>query len=182
MDVKQAIFLSARYILLLLLGFPGLFLIYLLATPLTIYFSLFVLKLLLGSQVYLYGTSRIVLDGGFIDIIPACVAGAAYYFLLILNLSTPMKAKTRIKSLIFIIGLFYVLNVIRITLFSTLAFSGLSESFFDIAHKATWYFGSTFLVVLIWFANVRLFGIKNVPIYTDFKNIYAAAFGRKRNQ
>ena len=117
-------------------------------------------------------------EGGIIiDLIPACIAGAAYYLLLILNLTTPMKLNKRLRSMLFLFATFLILNIIRIVIFSVLLANG--YSYFDLAHKITWYFTSTALVVLIWFSNVKLFKIKQIPVYTDFKIIYKKIRGKR---
>ncbi len=114
--------------------------------------------------------TTIFFKGYYASIIPACIAGSAYYLLIILNLTTPMEKKTRIKSLLFIILLFFITNVLRIFIFANI-YANKGFDFFAIAHAATWYFGSTILVLLIWFSNVIIFKIHNIPIYTDIKNL-----------
>ncbi|MEK6819277.1 MAG: pacearchaeosortase [Nanoarchaeota archaeon] len=162
--------LSLRYISLLILGIFSTTFFYFIFTPLTVYPVFWILRLIEGSTKLLPG-NLIFVKGFYAEIISACVAGAAYYLLLILNLATPMKHKKRIFSLIFLLGSFLFLNISRILLFIYLLFSG--YQYFDLTHKLTWYFGSTILVVLLWFLNVFLFNIKNIPIYTDMKNLFS---------
>ncbi len=161
--------LFTRYLIIVLLGLGNLYLIYLIATPLTIYSSYFLFNLF-GFSPTLEG-SNILVYGAYIELVSACIAGAAYFLLIALNLSTPMRKETRIKSLLFLILSFFILNLLRIFLFGTLFIKGFS--YFDLAHEATWYFGSTILLLLIWFANVKIFRIKGIPIYSDFKLIYS---------
>jgi len=80
-----------------------------------------------------------------------------------------MKNKARIKSILFILLTFLILNILRIVIFSALLVNG--YRYFDFTHIFFWYFGSTILVMFIWFANVRIFKINSIPIYSDFKNI-----------
>jgi exosortase/archaeosortase family protein len=108
------------------------------------------------------------------NIIPACIAGAAYYLLTIFNLTTPMKVYKRIGSLFFILGIFFLLNTTRIIIFMIILING-NINFFDIAHSTSWYFGSTVLIILIWFANVLIFRIRAFPVYTDLKNLLKEA-------
>jgi len=167
MNSKQTYYLIARYLILFLLGlFFSIF--YLIFTPLTIYPSYFILSLFYPSIKLL---SNNILSFGIIQakLIPACIAGAAYYLLLILNLTISMKNKARIKSILFILLTFLILNILRIVIFSALLVNG--YRYFDFTHIFFWYFGSTILVMLIWFANVRIFKINSIPIYSDFKNI-----------
>ena len=184
-------YLILRYLLLVILGLGGLFIIYIVFTPLTIYSVFGLIKAQYGASLVSSGTTRvcdiasnnfqflaplacikttILFKGYYASIIPACIAGSAYYLLLILNLTTPMPRKTRVKSLFFILGLFFILNVLRIFVFANI-YANKGFDFFASAHQATWYFGSTFLVLIIWFSNVILFKITKIPIYTDVKNM-----------
>ncbi len=168
MNSKQTYYLIVRYIILLFLGlFFSIF--YLIFTPLTIYPSYFILSLFYPSIKLL---SNNILSFGVIQakLIPACIAGAAYYLLLILNLTTSMKTKIRMKSLLFILLTFLILNILRIVIFSALFVNG--YRYFDFTHLFFWYFGSTIFIVFIWFLNVRIFKIKSIPVYSDFKNIF----------
>jgi|TARA_Y100000034_G_C6885223_1_gene406347 exosortase/archaeosortase family protein len=183
-----------RYLALLVLGVSNLLLFYLIFTPLTFYPVLWALQSLYdavlstGSITLTCSTinsipflsnllssiacldTTILFKGYYASIIPACIAGSAYYLLLILNLSTPMPRKTRIKSILFLISTFLILNILRIIFFANL-FVTKGYAYFDLAHTATWYFGSTVLVISIWFSNVLIFKINKIPIYTDLRNI-----------
>jgi exosortase/archaeosortase family protein len=168
MNNKQAFSLLSRYLLLILLALGNFFLIYSIASPATIKASFFIINgFYPAAQVLDYNT--IMFAGLTAKIIPACVAGAAYYLLLVLNLSTPMNLKKRFKSLAFIIVSFYLLNLIRIITFAKLLTFG--TNYFDNFHAITWYFGSTVLLILIWFVNAWIFKIKTIPIYSDLHSI-----------
>jgi exosortase/archaeosortase family protein len=167
MKPKEVYALITRYILLIALAIPNLFLFYAIFTPLTLYPTFAILNLFYGAN--LLAGNIIFLNGVYIQLIPACIAGAAYYLLLILNLTTPMPLPKRIRSLLFLFTAFLVLNIIRIVVFSFLAVQGFQ--YFDISHNLTWYFGSTILVIILWFSNVLIFKIKNIPIYTDVTNL-----------
>ena len=168
MNKKEAIDLIARYLALILLAIPNLFLFYAIFTPLTVYPVYFVLKYFYNA-VLLQG-NVIFFKGYYANIISACVAGAAYYLLLILNLTTPMSAVKRIKSITFIILSFLIINIARIIIFASLFSIG--YRYFDLTHILTWYIGSTFLVIIIWFSNVLIFKITSIPIYSDIKRIF----------
>ena len=162
---KELTFIFLRYILLLLLGiFLNLF--YLVFIPLTIYPVYFILSLIYG--ITLSGTSLIT-SFGVIEIVRACIAGSAYYLLLILNLSTPMRLKIRIKSLLFILFSLLIINILRIILFSILFLQGFS--YFNLTHLLVWYVLSIVFVTGIWILNIFLFKIKSIPIYSDFKKL-----------
>ena len=165
--MNQKVSLFFRYIILLIVGLPGPYLFYLVFTPLTIYPVFFVLRLFYPS-IILENTSLII-GANTINLIPACIAGAAYYLILILNLAMPMKLEKRARSIIFAFFSFLLLNILRIVIFTALFIGGFE--LFDLAHKLTWYLGSTILIVAIWFLSVYIYKIKEIPFYTDLKNL-----------
>jgi hypothetical protein len=159
--------LALRYFILLFLG-TFMFIIYEIFTPLTLHLSYWGLSLFGNSEII--GEKLILFNEIRIELVSACVAGAAYYLLLVLNLTTPMRFTKRMKSVLFLLGSFLIINVIRIVVFSNLAY--ISFSYFDITHLAVWYLGSTIFVVGIWFFGIWLFKIKEIPVYSDVKKIY----------
>lgn len=161
--------LLIRYILLVISAFPNLFIFYFIFTPLTIYPVFFLFSLFFDVSL---SNSIISLNGcPFIELIPACIAGSAYYLLFILNLSVPnIKLSKRLVMIISSFVLLLLINIIRIFGLGLMFFSG--TKWFDITHEAFWYFGSIVLVVLIWFSEVKLFKIKDIPIYSDIKFLY----------
>jgi exosortase/archaeosortase len=159
--------IALRYFLLILLGLGNLWLFYTIFTPLTVYPVFFVLQQAY-SAVLLAGNT-IFFKGYYASIIPACIAGAAYYALCILNLTTPMTLRKRLQSLIFLLAGFLIINTLRILIFAKLLFVG--YAYFDLTHQLTWYLGSTALVILLWLASTAIFKIKAIPIYTDIKTI-----------
>ncbi|MAE49539.1 hypothetical protein CMI48_01790 [Candidatus Pacearchaeota archaeon] len=159
--------IALRYSLLILLSLGNLWLFYTIFTPLTVHPVFFVLQQAY-SAVLLEGNT-IFFKGYYASIIPACVAGAAYYALTALNLTTPMPLTKRLQSLIFLLASFLVINTLRILIFAKLLFVG--YAYFDLTHQLTWYLGSTALVAILWLANIKIFRIKAIPIYTDIRGI-----------
>src|SRR3989344_7635602 len=90
-------YLALRYFILLVLSSFNLIVFYFVFTPLTVYPVYWILSLF-NESVRLIGKNFIYLNGIKIELIGACVAGAAYYLLLIFNLTTPMKFVKRIKN------------------------------------------------------------------------------------
>ena len=168
MNKKEVSNLLTRYLVLILLAIPNPFLFSYLFTPLTVYPVYFILKIFYNA-VLLEG-NVIFFKGYYANIIPACIAGAAYYLLLIFNLTTPMKASKRIKSISYLFISFLFINIIRIILFASLFSIG--YKYFSLTHTLTWYMGSTFLVLLIWFSNILIFIIREIPIYSDMKKLF----------
>jgi|SRR3989344_101110 len=168
MNNKQGIFLFLRYLFLLLVGLFNLELFYLIFSPLTVY-PVFGFLYLFDDKANLLAGQLLFFKGNYASLIPACIAGAAYYMLLILNLSTPMDVKKRAISVALLIFSFLVINILRIIFFIFLLSSG--PTYFDLAHKFVWYFGSTMMVVALWFFNVWLLEIHTIPVYTDAKRL-----------
>lgn len=165
MNKLQNIFL--RYIILILVAIPNLYLFYFIFTPLTVYPLYFLLNIFFDTSL---SQNIIQFSNLSIELIPACIAGAAYYLLLILNLSTPkIKFKKRIKLIFSSFLIFLALNILRIFFLSLLLHSG--SVYFDITHKFFWYIISTIFVVGIWFFQVKLYKIRQIPFYSDIKYI-----------
>lgn len=165
---RRYLFLFSRYFVLLLLGLYNLKLFYFLFTPLTVRPVFWIISLFYDNASFLVGNT-IFFGEVYVRIIFSCVAGAAYYLLLILNLSTPMDFGKRIRSILFLLLTFLVLNIIRILVFAFLSVS--NSQYFNLAHTLMWYFGSTAMVAGIWFLNIWVFRIKGIPIYSDVKEI-----------
>jgi exosortase/archaeosortase family protein len=159
-----------RYLILAAVGIPNLWLFYLVLTPLTVYPVYFLLKIFFATS-FAGSTTILVNDIVPIELVKSCIAGAAYYLLLILNLSVP---NINVKKRLIMIGssflALYILNIIRIVLLSWIYIS--DNAIFDITHKIFWYGVSTILVVGIWFAEVKIFKIKDIPIYSDIKLLF----------
>lgn len=163
----------SRYLILILVAIPGVWIFYKVFTPLTFYLVYFLTGLLYDVAI----TSRIsfiVENSVPIELISACIAGSAYYLLFILNLATPnINLKRRIQAILFSLGAFLVLNVLRIFILTILAVT--KSSYFDVTHLVFWYGLSTIIVVAIWFVEVGIFKIKEIPFYSDLKFLYKSS-------
>ena len=168
-DGKQILDIVLRYFLLIIVALSGLGIFYTIFSPLTIYPTFFLLDLFFNAS--LYGNIINIVGSISIEIISACVAGSAYYLLLILNLATPkIKFKNRITILVLAFIAFLAFNLLRIFILSLFAIYDFS--FFDITHKVFWYVGSTIILAGIWFAEVKFFKIKGIPFYSDLNFLY----------
>lgn len=151
-----------------MVALPGLSLFYLVFSPLTIYPAYFLLGLLYKVTLL---NSTIFLSELRINLIGPCVAGSAYYLLLILNLSTPnIKIKKRINMIALSFLSFLILNIIRIVILTMLATKSLF--YFNLVHMLFWYILSIIFVVIIWFYMAKRFKIKDIPFYSDLKILY----------
>ena len=169
---KPVLDIVLRYLILILISFNSLWIFYFVFTPLTIYpvysfMSLFFDTSLFGNIVFV--------DNLAVEFIRACIAGSAFYLLLILNLSTPkINLKKRIIMILISFASLLILNIVRISLLIFIFFYGFA--FFDITHIFFWYFMSVIFVVIIWFAEVKYFKIKEIPFYSDIKYLYKKIF------
>lgn len=162
-----------RYLILLIIGIIGLRFFYFIFSPLTIYPVYFLLNIFFNASL---SSNIITINSNLIEIIGPCIAGSAYFLLLILNFSTrDIKLKKRITLLLFSFLLLLIVNIIRIFFLSLLLISGFS--FFDLAHKLFWYAGSIIFVVGIWFLSIKIFKIKKIPFYSDI--IFLLKSGKK---
>ena len=160
---KNNIDLFLRYIIILALGVGNLFLFYKTLTPITTY----TLKTILNIFTPTALTHNIlILPTTKIELIPACIAGSAYYILLILNLATPnINLNKRIKILILTFAALFILNILRILFLIAIN----TTTFFQPLHYLFWYAISTIFVIAIWIFTVQHYKIKNTPIYDDLK-------------
>lgn len=169
-----------RYSILFLVALPNLFIFYFIFTPLTI-FPLFTLFKLFFSNISLIDNSFFISNKFLIEIIPACIAGAAYYLLLILNLSLQnIKLKKRIKMILFSFSLLLFLNIFRIFFLTILFIKDYSS--FESIHKIFWYIGESVFVVLIWFIQIKTFKIKQIPLYLDISYLLKKIKKTKTNK
>lgn len=168
-DNLQLKYILLRYVILLLIGLSNLYIFYLIFKPLTIYPVYFLLNIF--SEVSLYGNVLSFANGTSIQLVNACIAGAAYYLLLILNLSTPnIKFNKRLKMIIYSFASLLILNILRIFILTNLFVSGFA--FFDFTHKLFWYLLSIVFVIGIWFIQIKIYKIKEIPFYSDLKYFY----------
>ncbi|MGY4884970.1 MAG: pacearchaeosortase [Nanobdellota archaeon] len=158
-----------RYIILVITALPNFWIFYFIFAPLTVFPTYFILNIFFDATL----SSNIIFLGNSpspIEIVGACVAGSAYYLLLIFNLSVPnINFSKRIKMILFAFISFLIINIFRIVILSSILV--LKPNLFDITHKLSWYIGSIILVVGIWFLEVKKFNIKEIPFYSDVKSI-----------
>ncbi len=166
-----------RYSLILLSSLFGFWLFYYIFTPLTIYPVSWILSLFFSVSLI---ENTILINGQFpIELVPACIIGSAYFLLFALNLSIPkIKIKKRVKMIVVSFLSLLFLNILRIFAFAFIFMSG--YLFFDIAHKLFWYGLSTLFVVIIWFAVVKKFNVKEIPLYSDLRYLYKQSHLKKK--
>jgi len=175
-ETKFLIGMFFRYLTLLFLGTSNLYIIYKILTPLTIHttttiLSIFTTPTLVGNLIQ---TTKAT-----IEIAPACVAGSAFYLLLILILSSAnIKPITRTKTILTALILLFTLNVLRILILIPL----IRWPHFQTIHWTIWHFASTIFVVATWLAVIKMFKIKSIPIYSDIKYLINSTKKPKRKK
>lgn len=163
--MNKSLSLIVRYLLIFLAGLANLSIFYKIFYPLTFYLSSFFLSLF-GEVINFYAIKLIMFNQTAIELVNACVAGSAYYLLFILVLSTAnIPFFKRISMLIFSFASLLLLNVLRILLMGLIA----GTSYFESVHMLFWYVISILFVVCIWFLTVKLFSVKEIPVYSDLK-------------
>lgn len=163
---REVIGILFRYLLIVLAGLGNLYIFYKVLTPLTIRTLSFILSL--KGEVFVKGIS-IATENLAIVLVPACVAGAAFYLMFILIFSTPnINSLNRLKILIYSFAILFALNVLRIIFL----FSISNQPYFSLVHWIFWHLLSTIFVVGIWLVFVYTYKIRSIPIYSDAKYIY----------
>lgn len=158
---KRILGLFARYLSLLLIGIGDLYLFYKLLTPITIKTTGTILSFFTEVTIM---DNLILSKNVIIEIVPACVAGAAFYLLLFLILSTAeMKPMKRFLALITATAILLILNISRIVFLASIT----NTPYFQTVHWLFWNFISTIFVVAIWFFIVKICKIKSIPVYSD---------------
>ena len=166
----------SRYLLIILLGLGNLYLFYKLLTPLTI--SVLDAILSLSGDALIIGNSihfkRIIFE-----IVPACIAGSAFYLMFILVFSTAeIKLRKRIAILVSSFALLFVFNMSRLVFLVSIV----RTSYFETVHWLLWNFVSVIFVVGIWILMVYLFHLKTTPIYSDLKYLFDLIYSRKKSK
>ena len=160
---KTILSITIRYLSVLILGLGNFYILREILTPLTIHttntiLSIFTSTLLIKDTIH---TTFLA-----IQISPSCVATSAFYLLIALILLTPsIKPRTRANAIITAVATLFILNITRILILVPLA----TTSYFDMTHWIFWHLISTIFVVAIWFTITKLYKIKSIPIYSDFK-------------
>jgi len=160
---KKVTGIFIRYFAILILGLGNLYIFYKILTPITIYTLKIILSIfsnpILKDNIIQLGCTRV-------EIVPACIAGAAFYLLLILLLTTSdIKPIVRAKAGLTAIIIFFVLNITRILILTLIE----NKSYFEAIHWIFWHLISTIFVVATWIVVIKIYKIKSVPIYSDLK-------------
>jgi exosortase/archaeosortase family protein len=172
--MDRIISMIIRYLACIAASINSLWIFYFVFTPLTVYPSYFILNLLYGATLV---ESTIIINGTFITLVDACIAGSAYFLLTALNLFTPgMTLKKRMLMLGFEFLSFWAVNILRIIILSVLFLNGFP--YFTTAHLIAWHLVSAVFVILIWIASIKIFKVKEIPFYSDF--MYIRDLGKKK--
>lgn len=162
-------------VLRILFCFIPLQLYYIIFTPLTVYGSYLLLSFYNPNVI---GDTLFINKWTF-DIVSACVAGFAYFFLLVLVLLTKdIKFLNKIKMILLGFALIYLFNIIRIAVLILISIN-LGFGVFDKIHMIFWNLFSGAYVALVWIFLVLIFKIKSIPIYDDIKYLFKKSSFKK---
>ena len=152
----------SRYLCVLILGFGDLFLFYLILTPITIFVFYHLISIFVATSLTRAG---ILIGNYVVEIIKPCVSAAGYYLLFILGMTTRVKSNIRFKAIITAFGIFFGFNILRLVILTFF----IGSSSFELMHWIFWHFISTIFVVITWFIVVKIYKIKEIPVYSDMK-------------
>jgi len=167
---KEIAGILIRYIVALLISLIAFFipLFSFIFKPLTVWPTVFFLRAF--YDVVFNNLTSIVVHGHNILFVEACIAGSAYFLLLILNLLTRgINLKKRIFIFVFGALLLLVMNILRLLVLIPLIVE--EKIIFELIHKVFWYGISTGYVIIIWILSVFIFKIKNIPFISDIQFI-----------
>lgn len=134
---------------------------------LTMIFPYIFLNLLNYDVRFLYESKSLFVNNINLEFVKACVATSAYYLLALLILTTKdIGLKNSIKM--FLIGslLIFIMNILRITLLIIMVLN-LGLDWFNAIHLTFWYIVSSLYVFLVWIFLIRLYKVKNIPVFSD---------------
>jgi exosortase/archaeosortase family protein len=159
---KELIRIFLRYLIILVVGLNFRW-FYIILKPLNLH-TLHTILSMFGEAEIIGG--YLLLRSVIIELIPACLAGSAFYLLFILILSTKdIKPTKRLIAVILSFLALFLLNIIRIlVLIMVVGFSS-----FETIHWILWHIVSTFLVVGIWVVLIKANKLKTIPIYSDLR-------------
>jgi len=164
-DYKKSLII--RLILALIIALIGNKLFYFVLFKPTFYFSYI---LLLKYNPVILNTSFLI-NGYNLNFVPACLALSAYSLLAVLILLTKdISIKKSIK--IFITGslVIFTVNIIRIFILALILIE-LDIKLFNNLHLFLWQILSTLFVVILWVYLTKLYKVKTIPVYSDFKEL-----------
>lgn len=156
-----------RYTIIILFGLGNLFIFYSVFTPLTFYTFYYLVNIFTNPAII---DNSIIISGKLIQIVPACVAGSAFYLLFILSLSIQEEdQRKRVRILLTALAFMFALNIFRLIVLVPL----INSPYFDSIHWFFWHFVSTIFVAGIWICLTYLYKIKSIPVYDDIKYLYS---------
>ncbi len=160
----------------------------LLLFPIAIFYNVFLpltiwpVYLLLKSLDFnaIINSNMLMLDNLPLIFISACIAPYAYYLMLaLIMLTKDILPLTRIKMFLLASLLILSANIARILLLIYIL-SSYGENAFQSVHIALWLFISTLYIAILWLLLIKIFKIKSIPIYSDFKFLLANSFLKKK--
>jgi len=161
----KSIFLRYGSALILAVLYP---LFYVIFSPLTLGSTYLLLQTV--YEVSLSGTT-ITIDSASFIFIPACSAAIAYLLLAELLLVTRDITLQQGLRMFFIgAAAIFFMNIARIVIL-VFVYLNFGKNYFDLVHIVFWHVVSTIFVAAVWIALVEWYKIKQIPVYSDIKEI-----------
>ncbi|MEK6922849.1 MAG: pacearchaeosortase [Nanoarchaeota archaeon] len=161
--------LILRYSIAVIFAIVGIKIIYFIFSPLTFYSSYYSIYYLSPK---LIGSTSFIINNIKLNFISACTAASAYLLLVLLTLTTDIKLKKALRVIFAGSLLILIANLIRIDIL-IIALVKYGSNLFNTLHLFFWKVLSTVFVVILWIFLTKVFKIKEIPIYSDFKKIYS---------
>ncbi len=146
--------------------------------PLTIYsvyffFKLFNYNILINKEILTINNQQFIF-------VQACIASSAYFLLLLLIVLTKDLSWKKMFKL-FILGSLIILiaNIIRVITLLLISLN-LSVNWFQLIHLFIWNFLATLFIVFLWIFLTKIFKIKTIPVYSDFKFLLNNSLFKKK--
>ena len=165
--VKYIRGLGLRLISALIISIFGIYAVYFLLTLPTFfasYLTLFFYRPLIFGNFLIINSIKL-------EFIPACIAASAYVlFAILILLTKDIDLRKGVKM--FLLGslILFIVNILRIFVLAV-ALLEFDKRWFDTLHLFFWQIFSTLFVVITWVYLTKMFKVKTIPVYSDFKHL-----------
>lgn len=167
MKYEKRLLVRILVMILITLGY-GLF--YRIFYPPTILVSFVVLKLFIKNLIINFSEHYLSPGCGKLMFVEACVASTAYYLWSLLVLTTKGLGKKVWKLWVYGVLLILGMNILRIIILILILYYA-GQNWFDLIHLAFWRFVAGIYVALVWIFLVNKLKVKNIPVYSDVKEL-----------
>lgn len=162
---KKIFKIFTRYLAIIIIGLGNFYILYKILTPLTIHVTNLILNIFTPTSL----TGSIIhTKNATIEIASSCIAASAFFLLIVLIFSIlDIKPKTRIYAALTATAILFLFNIARILFL--IPFIG--KPYFETLHWILWHMVSIVFVLVAYFITIKIYKIKSIPIYSDFRYI-----------